>query len=116
MPSGSWNSACVRPYTAIAKPPIAGVLPGSSLAYSANTGNTKNMPSIRSAYTPDSDALARHSAGNRAVRGARDIVFERIRLGKNAADYTRSLMPSGAFRAGQKPDIFQVACFAAAAT
>ena len=38
--------------------------PGNDAAYSDNTGSTRNMPSIRSAYTPDSVTPARHSDGN----------------------------------------------------
>ena len=73
MPKGSCNKAWVKPYIAIAKPTIFGALsafaPAKSCACSASTGNTRNIPSIRKAYTPASDTAARHSWGNRAILG-----------------------------------------------
>ena len=62
MPSGSWNTACVSPYSPIASPTMAASLPpGYLLASRANTGSTKNSPSMRSAKINAKLPLARNS-------------------------------------------------------
>ena len=65
MPNGSCIRACVRPYMPTARPTRVLLLsaPGRPSAYNASTGSTRNIPSIRNAYTPDNEVLARHSSG-----------------------------------------------------
>ena len=62
MPSGSWKTACVSPYRPMARPTMAASSPpGYLLASRANTGSTKNSPSMRSAKISARLPLARSS-------------------------------------------------------
>jgi hypothetical protein len=62
-PNGICKNACVRPYMPMARPTrAASSPPGRREASSANTGNTRNSPSMRNAKMAASEALARRSA------------------------------------------------------
>ena len=61
-PRGSWNTAWVSPYRPMARPIMAGSSPPGYLrASSANTGSTRNRPSMRSAKISARLALERRS-------------------------------------------------------
>ena len=64
MPKGNCNNPCDNPYAPSAMPTQKWSLPpGSVGAYRANTGNMRNMPSMRRPKIEARPMLARFSVG-----------------------------------------------------
>ncbi len=72
QPNGTCSTACVSPYAPSASPTsVWSRPPGSPSAYSASTGSTMNMPSMRSPKIPARPTVARRSLGVIASTGER---------------------------------------------